>query len=71
MVFFASFRSSIIRVKVIPHAVALFTGELGEDEDYEVTEYDDEEEKYEKKSNGAQTEEGQQGVHVQQIAEQE
>ncbi|XP_004241880.1 nucleosome assembly protein 1;4 [Solanum lycopersicum] len=62
---------SIIRVKVIPHAVALFTGELGEDEDYEVTEYDDEEEKYEKKSNGAQTEEGQQGVHVQQIAEQE
>lgn len=36
-----------------------------------ITEYDDEEEKYEKKSNGAQTEEGQQGVHVQQIAEQE
>ncbi|KAL3366393.1 hypothetical protein AABB24_011192 [Solanum stoloniferum] len=62
---------SIIRVKVIPHAVALFTGELGENEDYEATEYDDEEEKHEKKCNRAQTEEGQQVVNVLMIAEQE
>ncbi|KAH0666447.1 hypothetical protein KY285_027653 [Solanum tuberosum] len=62
---------SIIRVKVIPHAVALFTGELGENEDYEATEYDDEEEKHENKCNRAQTEEGQQVVNVLMIAEQE
>ncbi|WMV35014.1 hypothetical protein MTR67_028399 [Solanum verrucosum] len=62
---------SIIMVKVIPHAVALFTGELGENEHYEATEYDDEEEKHEKKWNRAQTEEGQQVVNVLMIAEQE
>lgn len=48
VVFCASFRSSTIRIKVIPHAVSLFTGELAENEDYEDTDDEDEEEDCEK-----------------------
>lgn len=43
---------SIIRVKIIPHAVSFFTGELAENEEYEDTEDEDEEEVREKKPSG-------------------
>lgn len=44
MVFCAFFRSSIIRNRVIPHAVSFFTGELAESDDHDDTEDEEEEE---------------------------